>query len=221
MGGLLWGGLTTNQAVAATIQYSFTGTVSHVHNLLNPPFSVDAGNPSAMSGSMTVNTLDLDTNPNGRFGQYTIEAFSVKIFPYSGTPTPYTIGMVSTPGSFNQVQIRNGSPGQDQFNVDVIPTLGASVGTMQPTKFDIQLHGPSSIFGSDALPATSPSISAFTNRNIWRLIFEPGTGKLVSGTITSLTAVPLPAAVILFGAGLIALVALGAGSWRKRNNSLA
>jgi heme A synthase len=43
----------------------------------------------------------------------------------------------------------------------------------------------------------------------------------VSGVLTALTAVPLPAAVILFGAGLVALVGLGAGSWRQKKNSLA
>ena len=31
----------------------------------------------------------------------------------------------------------------------------------------------------------------------------------------------LPAAVILFGAGLVALVGLGAGSWRQKKNTIA
>jgi len=44
---------------------------------------------------------------------------------------------------------------------------------------------------------------------------------VVRGELTSLTAVSLPAAVILFGAGLMALVDLGAGSCRKKKNSLA
>jgi len=35
------------------------------------------------------------------------------------------------------------------------------------------------------------------------------------------TAVLLPATVILFGAGLVALVGLGAGSWRLKKNSFA
>ena len=39
--------------------------------------------------------------------------------------------------------------------------------------------------------------------------------------MTWLTAVTLSAVVILFGAGLVALAGLGAGSWRQRENHLA
>jgi len=50
------------------------------------------------------------------------------------------------------------------------------------------------------------------------MIFDgPGGNNVkVSGSLTSLTAVPLPAAIVLFGAGLVALAGLGAGRARQR-----
>jgi hypothetical protein len=45
-----------------------------------------------------------------------------------------------------------------------------------------------------------------------------GGAATVSGV---LTAIPLLAAIILFSAGLIALVGLGARSWRQKKNNLA
>jgi hypothetical protein len=191
-----------NAAHAALVTYSFTGEVDKVQKLLNPPFSVNLS-PSAMSGFMTVNTSDLDTSIPARFGEYTITNFSLNI-------EGQTYGL----GTFNQVEIRDGLPGQDQFNVTVSSPNGPFVGSRFPSTFDIQLHGPASIFGSDTLPTTSPSISSFTNQNLWRLVFGPG-GKAVSGVVTAMTVVPLPAAVILFGAGLISLVGLGAGGLRN------
>jgi len=73
------------------------------------------------------------------------------------------------------------------------------------------------------LHTTPPNISSLTTTDrVWRVVFEDSSGRAsVQGNLTTLTAVPLPAAVILFGAGLVALVGLGAGSWRQKQNSLA
>jgi len=211
---LLGVSIAVTPATAATITYSFSGQVDKVQNQLNPPFSVNLS-PTAMTGLMTVDTTDLDLNPNHRFGEYTITSFSLNVE-----------GRSYGNGSFQQVEIRNGLPGQDQFNVSVVSPTGLPVGTRVPSLFEIQLHAPGgplgigTAFDSDALPTTSPSIGSFTNKNLWRLIFDPGS-KSVSGVMTAMTVVPLPAAVILFGAGLIALVGLGAGSWRQKKHSIA
>ena len=45
--------------------------------------------------------------------------------------------------------------------------------------------------------------------------FKDGNLVRVQGALNSLTVVPLPAAVLLFGAGLISLVGLGAGGLRN------
>ena len=61
-----------------------------------------------------------------------------------------------------------------------------------------------------------PSLGDLTSTH-WRLVFENMDGRTVriQGALTSLIATPLPAAVILFGAGLISLVGLGAGGLRN------
>jgi hypothetical protein len=215
MGGLLLGGLPANPAMAATFLYSFTGLVDKVQGQLNPPFFVNGSNPPAMSGTMTVESPDLDSG--ARFGEYTITSFNLHI------DNSNIGGYNATKGTFNQLEIRDGTPGQDQLNVAVISPNGLPVGARVPSLFDIKLHSSdTNTFASDALPTTAPSIGSFDLKNKWRLVFEPG-GKAVSGFISamSITAVPLPAAVILFGAGLVALIGLGAGTWRKRNKSLA
>jgi hypothetical protein len=71
-----------------------------------------------------------------------------------------------------------------------------------------------------------PSVSSFDDPfdelNDFRLVFGPDSvAGGVSGVVTSLTAVPLPAAVLLFGAGLIALVGLGAGGLRNLHGAKA
>lgn len=50
--------------------------------------------------------------------------------------------------------------------------------------------------------------------------FGAASGSVLLDTYT-LTPVPLPPAVILFGAGLLALVGLGAGNWRQRKSTFA
>ena len=222
---LLGVSIAVTPATASIITYSFNGPVTSVQNKLNPPFFVDTTNTTAMFGSMTVNgDVDHDSNANHRFGVYTITAFNVNI-----EGKDYGLG------SDNLVVIRNGLPGQDRFIVSVSSPTGPNVvpptgPVLHPNLFEIILHAPGgpggigTAFNSDALPASMPpSInSVFNLKNQWRLVFEPG-GKQLKGFISSVTAsvVPLPAAVILFGAGLVALVGLGAGSWRKMKNSLA
>lgn len=213
---LLGSSFVVPPTMAATITYNFQGTVNHVGNQLSPPpppFGT-TGPSSAMSGSMTVNTSD--TASGAVNGSYKIENFEVTIGTYTATYTPAT-------GSFGQVDIRNGAggaPGADRFIVTVTPLTGDSVRFFAPRLFEIDLRGPNSpstIFNNDDLPNPAPSIASFTTRNIFSLHFGPGNGnpREVSGVVTSLTAVPLPAAVILFGAGLVALIGLGAGGLRN------
>jgi hypothetical protein len=203
---LLLAGVSVSPATAMTIQYSFTGTVNQVTPRLSSTFSTSPIS-SAMSGFMTVNTTD--TNPlNANIGSYTVTNFSLNIGGYTATM-----------GTSGNIEVRNGPPGNDQFNVTVNAPNGPTVSSLAPRIFEIQLRGPNSLFASDALPVSSPSITSFTNRNLWRLVFGAGTNRTVSGVITAVTAVavvPLPPAVILFGTALVALVSLGAGNWKQR-----
>lgn len=200
-------GLLANPATAAFITYNFTGDVDNVHSQLSSQFSPNSS-PTAMTGFITVNNSD--TNGSNTVGNYAVTNFSLTVSGYTATM-----------GTSGQVEIHDGLPGLDRFNATINAPAGSNVNFLAPRLIDAQLRGPANTFSGDALPTTAPSISSFTNFNRWRLVFGPGLGRAVSGTITSLTAVPLPAAVILFGAGLVALAGLGAGSWRQRGSSVA
>lgn len=204
---LLWASIAVTPATAGFIQYSFTGDVDFVHKKLSSTFNTD----QLMSGSMTVN--DSDTNDTTGIGNYAITKFSLNIGGYTATM-----------GTSGQVEIIDNSTGHDYVNVTVNAPNGPNVNFLAPRIFVSNLRGPASIFSSEALPTptTSPSLSSFGVKQ-WRLVFGPGAGIRVSGPVTGIAAavVPLPAAVILFGAGLVALVGLGAGSWRQKKNSLA
>lgn len=78
---------------------------------------------------------------------------------------------------------------------------------------DTSLQDPPSLAGVLATPGVGSAR--------WRIFFEDANGvpSAFVGSITSLTAVPLPAAVVLFGAGLISLVGLGAGGLRNLHGS--
>ena len=206
--GLLSGGPTV--ATAAPITFSFTGVVQGSNVKVSPPFGIG----QTMSGFFTVD-LVTDSNSSPNIARYNnqITNLSVTI----GTSTPY-VANFGEPN--NHITIRN-LPAFDSAKL-VMNTLtsGAQVNGFTPTKFDITLvDGTAGAFDSQ-YPTTVPSLSSFMTTNQWRLVFGPG-GRVVQGALTSITAVPLPAAVILFGAGLVALVGLGAGSWRRRKTSLA
>jgi len=191
-------------AMAATITFNFTGNVSQVHNQLSSQFNTS----QTMSGQATVNQV-------GTGGVYSIQSFNVNIGGYTATMGSSGTGTVS---------IVDAASGKDQFLLNVNQPTGTSIGSphpLSPNFFEIDLRGPATTFASNALPTTPPSLSSFTNLTSWRLVFGNGDGRAVSGIVTSLTAVPLPAAVILFGGGLVALAGLGAGSWRVRKNGLA
>lgn len=208
----MFGGLAVAPAMASTVIFNFGGDVDRVGAQLNPkplPFTT----ASTMSGSMTVNTTD--GNSNGNRGSYNIESFNLMVGGYTASS-----------GS-GQVEIRN-VPGGDRFIVTLNnPNPTGPVLSQAPSLFEIQLRGPNSIFSSDHLPGPGglpPDIHTFSERTDWRLVFGSGGGanpRTVSGGLESLTAVPLPAGVILFGVGLVALIGLGAGGLRNFRSSQA
>lgn len=195
--------LSGNTVQAALVTYSFTGNVGNVAPVLSGTFN----NTQSMSGSITVNMLDNNLG-NNRLGNYTVTNFNLNIGGYNAT-------MGSAAG---EVVIRDRVPpaaALDTVSVNVNAD-GPMVNFLGLRLFDVDLRGPSNTFSGDALPMTPPSISSFTNFNRFRLVFGPvGMQRVVSGTLANIAAVPLPAAVILFGAGLVALVGLGAGGLRN------
>jgi len=214
MGGmLLCAGIAATSATAALVTFNFTGTVSNVGNKLNTnPATFSTG--QAVSGSYTFNSATTDSivDVHGKTGLYnnTISNLVVHIGSYTAT--------LGAGSNFIEVENKNNV---DRYTLQA-PVTGDSVNGRIPNLFEIKLTDPShTAFSNDHLPTSPPSLSSFSTET-FRLKFNGQGAATVSGVINTLTAaVPLPAAVILFGAGLVALVGLGAGSWRQKKHSLA
>lgn len=209
---LLCSGLLATPTMAASVIYNFSGNVTGVDSLVSSQFN----NSMTMSGTMTVDMVDQDPGSDST-GIYAVQSFKVNIGGYEarfdGSSLDNNAIVLDIPvagdGFFSVM---------DQINGENVNFLGVR-------NFTMGLFGPSTIWDSDTLPGSTmsvPSVSSFASINEFRLAFGPvGVQAGVSGVLTSLTAVPLPAAVILFGAGLISLVGLGAGGLRNLRGSRA
>ena len=208
VGLLLCSGLVATPAMAASITYNFTGNVMGVDPLVSSQFN----NSMTMSGSMTFDKVDQEPDSSSFLGVYGVQSFTVTIGGYTAT-----LG----PSAAESALIFN-TPTADGLFVAMEQINGDNVNFLGPRFFAMSLFGPDTLLGSDALPMPAPSVSSFTALNDFRLAFGPaGVPGVVSGVITSLTAVPLPAGVVLFGIGLISLVGLGAGGLRNLRGSRA
>lgn len=201
-------------AMAALITYDFTGEVTRVDPQLASQF-----HPSqTMSFSVTVNTTNTNPSPNigpsPSLGIYDIQNSHITIGTYTATATIGAGEIVTSPGLFKINEL----------------VTGNTVDSLAPDRFVMFLSGPSTsnLFTSnDALVIPPPSIASFPpgSGQIALGFYGPSVGSaggpIVGGSLTSLTAVPLPAAVLLFGGGLGALLGLGAGGLRKQRASQA
>ena len=209
---LFWASIAVTPATADSVIFGFTGVATNVPGSLNPPFQ-NTPPPTSLSGTFEFEEFTPDIKPlNVNRGLYdgAIQALTVNLGAYT-----WTMGNSGA----NFIEIRDS--GNDRYTMQA-PLTGSSVNGFSPLSFRIELRDPSgTAFTNDLLPTTPPSLAAFATKN-WRIVFEDSDGRArILGTLSTLTLVPLPAAVILFGAGLVALVGLGAGSWRKMKNSLA
>jgi len=187
-------------ADAALVSYSFTGGVSQVSGNLMPTVNL----MSPVSGTFQFN------NSPATGGNYPGVVTNMTLA-IGGYTSNYTSGA-------NTVQVLKGidlggSMG-DRWRL-VTAANGLAVNGYTPMRFDLNLDREGSLFSNTDMQ-NPPSLSSLTGSR-WRLIFENADGNLVriQGSLSSLTAVPLPAAMILFGAGLISLVGLGAGGLRN------
>lgn len=212
--GLLSASLLANPAIAAPITFNFTGAVTSVGSQLSGgPFSVN----QPVTGSYTFESTTSNTG-SGFTGTYNgaLDGASTNLNVTVGT---YVASLAS---GANIIEVKN-PPNLSADSYQVAGSFsGSAVNLLDPKSFALDLVKPSSNqFNGVLLPSTPPSVSSFATRT-FRLVFgNGGTSRTVLMTLDTLTAVPLPAAVILFGAGLVALVGLGAGSWRQKKNSLA
>lgn len=202
--------LTISPANAAPITFNFTGAVSGIGTQINPsggPFSLS----QAVTGSYTFDSSTSNTGA-GNTGTYsgTLSSFNVTIGTYVASLAAGANSIVVT----NPINSIN-----DSYRVLGLFS-GDSVNGNAPASFELELKGPSSSFSNVLLPTTPPSVSSFATKE-FRLLFGNGAAsRVLTVTVSQLTAVPLPAAVILFGAGLVALAGLGAGNRRQRNTRI-
>jgi hypothetical protein len=191
-----------DRSQAASIPFSFSGSVGNVFGGVFTPqgFGADGFTTALpMSAGVTYNSNSSDANSGANIGRYNnaIQDFSVSIGTYFASFAPGN--------SFIRVTNSPAGTGSDIYELRVNGLLGTPVNGFTPTSFLLELTDPSgTAFSSDALPGI-PSLSSFASSQ-FRLIFGTASTR-VQGALTSL--VPLPAAVWLFGAGLIALVGLG------------
>ena len=195
--------LSGNAAQAALVTYSFTGGVSTLNGALLPTVNL----MSPVSG-----TFQFDNATVGVGGNYpgAVTNMSLNIGGYTSS---FASG-ANAVTIFNQIDL-GGSVIGDRWRL-VTGATGGSINGYSPFRFDLNLDQEGGSAFSNVDLQSPPSFGSLTGSR-WRLIFENADGNLVrvQGALNSLTAVPLPAAVILFGAGLISLVGLGAGGLRN------
>ena len=209
---LSWGG-SPGIATAALITFYFEGNVNAVTSQLTPDFTLS----DRFRGSYSFNSLTPDGNLSPRIGDYTLANAS---FTLGG----HTYSMGGGVAGDLSVVIGNANldPGRtiDSYTVAFTPVGPSSTNGLIPSKFSLRIAGVNH-FPDDSLPLTPPSLSGLSH-NVIR--FDMGTVAqlthgVVGGEITSLslTAVPVPGAVLLFGSGLIGLAAFGRRRLKKHS----
>ncbi|MFO0697958.1 MAG: hypothetical protein U0236_01925 [Nitrospira sp.] len=188
---------------AALVNYTFSGNIDGLSQVLAP-----------VSGS-----FQFETGTVGSGGVYngTVKGFTLNI------------GGINHSSSFaegaNAIKISQNIPlgggNGDRWALTTAVTGGDYLDSgYTPFSFDLRLN---KIGGGLNLNVQDPPMLGSLNGGTarWRLFLEDADGNpaVALGSITSLTAVPLPTAVLLFGAGLISLVGLGAGGLRNLRTS--
>ena len=199
--------LSGNAAYAALVTYSFEGSVSNVNGPLTPTVNM----MSPVSG-----TFEFNNSPavGGNY-QGVVSNLTLNIGDYTAK---YVAG-ANAVSIFQNIDLGDGFFG-DRWQLVTAATAAAPSGSINgysPFRFDLNLDQEGSLFANTNMQ-DPPSLGNpdFLSGTRWRLLFENSNGVVrVQGALSSLTAVPLPAAVILFGAGLISLVGLGAGGLRN------
>lgn len=198
--------LVARPSDAASVTFAFNGSIGEIGGLLFP--TVGSG---PMSGNVT---FDVDADP-------VVPGTGIYLNSISGLNLNVNGRMFSYASGANGIVVLNSPPLGGVDSLTAFSTVtGGVINGVSPVSFQLSLSDPSgNVFGNENLPTAPPSLSSFA-RNQWRLDFG-GTGNYVIGSLAHMTAVPLPAAVLLFGAGLISLVGLGAGGLRNLRGSRA
>ena len=201
--------LVSGVAQASLVTFRFEGvTFSTIPSQLNPPIVPNA----PFSGFYTFES-DKVINPDlltgsSQIGRYLITGLSINL-----AGKTYSLG-TPTPGSFLGVIDVTNSTGPDSYAVRTTNLTGDAINgsglVLRQLQFSYSL---TDMFDSDALPLVPPPLPTgpFGRPQISLSFIGGGTGVGTGGTLTSLTAVPLPGALLLFGSGLLGLLGINVG----------
>jgi len=213
---LLWAGVAAAPAMAASvpITFTFTGKVTYVGYEMGEHFGGPFRLYKPVTGSYTFNP-DTANSGSGSTGEY--EGALTNLHVVIGTSTGTYVASLGT--GHNEIEMENPSNFSGESYEVEGKFSGLAVTGHNPKSFELELEHPSSNqFDNVSLPLTPPTLSAFVVRK-FRLEFaheqSPDKHRVIV-TLDTLTAVPLPPAVLLFGAGLVALIGLGARSRRRK-----
>ncbi|MBH0202663.1 MAG: hypothetical protein HP496_10330 [Nitrospira sp.] len=189
---------TITSAHAALATYSFTGVTANPEAPLIP----------------VEGTFQFNDRMSGSSGVYSGAVTGFKLVFNNGAYTS-----VFAPGLNGVIISQNTDLGSgiwgDRWALMTSAT-GDELGGVTPYNFDLYLSRQGQGLFTNTDLKNPPSLSDLDSKT-WRLYFKNSDGVPFAfyGPIHSLTAVPLPPAVLLFGAGLIALVGLGVGGLRN------
>jgi len=221
LGVMVWGlfhlGMWGTSATAAPVTFQFAGQLTSVIGSGLTAAGFSAG--QSLLGSFSFEPSSSDLSPSANLGDYRA------LTNLTATVGSYTVTLV--PGiQHSAITIWNNYESYpfgpiDQYSVGGEVT-GTTVSGMSPFSFGLALTDPShTVFDSDALPSSPPNLSSFATKRA--SFYFPGAlgNSFLHGEIHSLTAVPVPAAVLLFGTGLTTLIGLRAGNWRREQIRVA
>ena len=217
---LLCAGIATTPAMASSIPitfnpitFNFTGYVSKVGYKLSDGTFIRG---QSVTGSYTFNS-DTPNTGSHYMGEYkgALTNFEVTIESYTASLGTGT----------NEIEVKN-PRGLNYDSYEVEGPLyrdGDKVNGYKPKSFELELehlkHSSTYRFDGVDLPKTPPDLSSFKEKTLRLEFGYGGDDKTVTIKIKDMTVVPLPPAVILFGAGLVALIGLGARN-RQRGQKI-
>lgn len=201
---------------AAPVTFYFSGEITTVTATLGTARGFNPGQPFFGAYTFDAATPDVASSPST--GIYRgLTSFSVTIAGQAIVPPQQPTGLSDGIFVFN-----NEGAIRDRYSVSGLGT-GPEVAGWQFRQMSVLLADPSqSAFSDDALPSIPPSLSAFaersasfafTNRDALGNVLGFGS---VNGRLTSLSLVPVPPTVLLFGTGVTLLAALRAAGRRCR-----
>jgi hypothetical protein len=208
-----WASIPVTPSVAANVQFDFTGIVTSVTGdntgiesqygiqttsvLMNGVYRVDHGLASRPDAVNFPNTYSIPVDKLSlALGNLIVDNLAQNI--------PNSAGSLVVLHSLNS----------DSY---VISTAFNNSSHVLLGSLTIELSGGNGSYLTNLpqLPTGPPDLGSFSSKTFHLNLFKDN-GTTLQGTVTGTIApVPLPPAVILFGAGLVALIGLGAGNWRQ------